>query len=262
GSLIWSLLRTTLKRDEQGQPIHFLSFIQDVTEQVHSDPIMRACVHRIQTLQEQERHRIARELHDELGQVLAALKFELNWLEGQVAEELGDRTAQLAQLVEGLVASVRRLSLGLRPPILDDLGLEAALDSLLQETCGRSGIAWTFEGPRQGTRFDAESRIALYRICQEGLTNVVRHARASRVTLELEVEGPIITLQLADDGLGLGEGVDRPSALGLVGIRERAQLLGGAASVGPNHPRGTILRVELPNRPWAGGDQGIPPRWG
>lgn len=262
GSLIWSLLRTTLKRDADGRPIHFLSFLHDVTQELATNPVLNACVRRIQTLQEQERHRIARELHDELGQVLAALKLELNWLELHVSEELGARTAQLAQLVEGLVASVRRLSLGLRPPILDDLGLEAALDSLLQQTCGRSGIQWTFQRPREGTRFDAESRIALYRICQEGLTNVIRHAQASRVHLELALEGPAITLELADDGIGLGNGADRPTALGLVGIRERAELLGGSASLGPNTPRGTVLRVELPNRPWAGGDQGIPPRWG
>lgn len=262
GHIVFALLQTTLKRDLDGEPTHFLSFVEDVSQRVQEEALPRAMALRMQMLQEQERHQIARELHDELSQVLTALKLEVRWLQGKVPSNAEERLSHLGVLVDSIVASAGRLWLGLRPPILDELGLVPALDWLLQETCGRSEIETSFVFPEQSLRLDSESRLALFRIAQEALTNCVRHAQASRVRLELEQGDQDVCLTVLDDGIGIDWTTPNPAcSVGLAGIRERVFLLAGTFSLGANSPRGTILRACLPVASSILDERRVPPHW-
>lgn len=264
GELVWALLETTLKRNEEGEPIHFLSRIDDITGSVRGDPVLRAFSRRVQQIQEQERHRIARELHDQLGQVLSAVRLELGLLAERAGGETQNRAARLTQLLDETVSGVRRVSLGLRPPILDELGLESALDWLLNETFGRTELSWRLLTPSRELSLDWDTRITLFRICQEGINNVLRHAEASQVVVQLEYLENEVRLQVADDGTGVEPRSDPgpPGAMGLLGIRERAVLLGGSVRLRPNSPRGTVLEVVLPLSAADDGRDGLSFQWG
>lgn len=260
GRVIWALLRTTLRRNDQGEPDHFLSFVTDVSDRIESDPLVRALTRRIQIQQERERHRIARELHDELGQTLTALKLELNWLKEQVPPQAEKRAARLSLVVDEIGAAVTRLWLGLRPFILDELGLIPALDWLLQETCGRAKIQTSFTHPKRLARLDSETRIALFRICQEALSNVVRHSQAGSCDLSLHQEGDLIILEIRDDGVGLPSSSPTAYRAGMLGMRDRVQWLGGSLQV--EGSAGTSIRVELPLSPgWAPDPHKVPSSW-
>lgn len=262
GRIVFALLQTTLKRDAEGEPTHFLSFVEDVSERVGGEALPRAMALRMQMLQEQERHQIARELHDELSQVLTALKLEVRWLQGKVPDNAQARLSQLNTLVDSIVASAGRLWLGLRPPILDELGLVPALDWLLQETCGRAGLDSSFSFPEQPLRLDSESRLALFRIAQEALTNCVRHAQASRVRLELEQSDEDVCLSVLDDGIGMDWTTPNLAcSVGLAGIRERVFLLAGTFSIEPNPPSGTVLKACLPVASPIWDERRVPPYW-
>lgn len=220
--VVWALLKTTLWRDPQGEPTHFLSFLEDVSERVHHEPLSRALARRLQATQDLERQRLARELHDELAQILASLRLELGWLQARLPKKSQTRTERLSVIVDGLLASVRRLWSGLRPSILDELGLEAALDWLLQETCGLNGIPWTFQAAEGPLRLDSQTRGMLFRVCQEGLGLLLADAQASQVEVKLQ--------QLPDE-LQLSVAATRetpPVRNGrLLSMQDQAQLFGG-----------------------------------
>ena len=260
GTVMWAVLTTTLKRDKNGEPTHFLSFIEDVSPQISGERLPRALTRRLLTVQEEERQRIARELHDELGQVLTALKLELSWLQEQVPANAEPRAARISTVVDGLMASLRQLLHRLRPSILDDLGLIPALDLLVQEVCQRGRVKAELKAPKSIPRLDSESQIALFRICQEGLTNVVRHAQAESVTVNLQIGKQHLTMEVSDDGVGLPPGQPAVSS-GLSGIRDRVQLLGGRVEWKPNAPRGTTLMVTLPLHDLVCDERQVPPQW-
>ena len=199
GAVVWVLLQTTLKRDPQGEPTHFLSFLEDVTYRVAHEPLARAIASRMQSLQEQEKARIARELHDQLGQSLSALKFEVNWLKSKLPEESEAHASRLILSVDGIIQSVRSLWRGLRPPILDELGLEAAIDWLLQESCGLQGIAWRFARPDPPTRLDARTLTGLFRVCEAGV-QLLMEGTLESITVTLSVEASQIYLELHWEG--------------------------------------------------------------
>lgn len=199
GAVVWVLLQTTLKRDPEGEPTHFLSFLEDVTYRVAHEPLARAIAARMQSLQEQEKSRIARELHDHLGQSLSALKFEVSWLKSKLPEESEAHAARLILSVDGIVQAVRGLWRGLRPPILDELGLEAAIDWLLQEICGLEGIAWKLNKPERALRLDSRTRLGLFRVCESGL-QLLTEGKLEFITVTLTTEPDQICLELHWDG--------------------------------------------------------------
>jgi two-component system sensor histidine kinase UhpB len=199
---------------------------------------------------EDERRRIARELHDELGQRLTALKMELASLGAQDRSPARDgRIAAMLEMVDETVASVRRIATELRPLMLDDLGLNAAIEWLANGWAARMGVKVRLRLGRTDPDIGDAAAIALYRMVQEALTNIARHARASEVRIEIRPSGGELLLTVQDNGVGFSEGsMFREGSHGLMGIRERAYMLGGELEIGNARGGGGRITVRLPLR--------------
>lgn len=210
---------------------------------------------RVARAQEQERERIARELHDGLGQALTAVKLELSAAHRQTSDiALAQRLVTARELIEGTLEELRRLVLDLRPPALETLGLVAALQSYIREFRARSGLAVEFavEGMRERLSFETEA--ALYRIAQEALTNTHKHAQATRAEVHLSREGDHVVLAVADDGAGFDVAAATTAdsqlcGLGLLSMESRVEELGGSFSVTSAPGQGATVRVCVPARP-------------
>jgi PAS domain S-box-containing protein len=205
---------------------------------------------------EEERRRIARELHDELGQRLTALKIDLTSLASQGTLAGNDaRVAGMQAMLDDTLASVRRISSDLRPLMLDDLGLTAAIEWLARETSQRIGIPVHTRLPVADLAIDARVATALYRMVQEALTNVARHAQAQSVEVDLREDRDQLVLCVVDDGIGMSErALQRAGSFGLMGMRERAYMLGGQIEVVARPGGGTRLTVHVPKHPPTGTD--------
>lgn len=195
--------------------------------------------------QESERRRVARELHDEVGQMLTGVVLQLDGLTRRVGPELRDDVLQLQETAREGVEAVREIARGLRPPVLEEFGLRAALVTLATGFTERTGVAvrHDVEGPLPELVPQAE--LALYRIAQEALTNAARHGDASVVSLELHRHGRALLLRVSDDGRGI-DGSAAGRGAGLAGMRERALLVGGRLRIEGAPGRGTTVEVELP----------------
>jgi signal transduction histidine kinase len=193
--------------------------------------------------QELERRRLARELHDETGQALASILLTLKALEKQVGAEA---LVELREAVASALGDVRRLTVELRPPALDDFGLEAALERLTVMVAERSGITIELSVAAAPRPLSPEQETALYRIVQEALTNIVKHAGARSVSIIVAHADGVVRTVVEDDGAGFIPGDVREGALGLVGMRERVHLMGGHFEVHSALGRGTTLVAELP----------------
>jgi len=207
---------------------------------------------RVLEAREEEKTLIARELHDELGQLLTALKMDVAWLRDHLPDAAPETSAKVEQMnavLDQTVGSVRRISADLRPLMLDDLGLADAASWLVEDFSRRSGIACALELP-QDARLDALERgtaTTLYRALQESLTNIGRHAQAKRARIALRLEGGAVLLEVDDDGRGIDtEDIAKPRSLGLKGMRERTRYLGGTLEVERAPSGGTQLRLRLP----------------
>ena len=239
-----------------------LGITRDVTETRRAEEQLRASraalrslATREQDIRESERTRIAREIHDSLGQALTALKLQLAAAQDAAMKEapaLGSRLHETAGMVDDLVKSVRRIASDLRPPILDQLGLPAAVEWLAQDFSRRTGIRCKATIlPTQEHIID-ELATALFRIVQEALTNVLRHAGATRVNIELGMKGGCVALEINDDGTGITEAnTIGPGSLGILGMRERASALGGVVEVTPRAGGGTRVAAWFPPPPSA-----------
>jgi two-component system, NarL family, sensor histidine kinase UhpB len=208
--------------------------------------------------QEEERRRVARELHDEAGQALTAVIIGLERGLASMPEVYAiDLPVQPRQLISNLrdlaahtLDEVRKLALELRPSVLDDLGLVAALRQYVRSTEERSGLAAQLSvvgfDNAEAERLPPEAETALFRITQEALTNAIRHAHASSVQVRLRRTADAVTLEVRDDGVGLGAApTSAGEHLGMFGMRERARLLGGTFVATPVSPRGTLIQVEV-----------------
>jgi signal transduction histidine kinase len=213
----------------------------DLTERVSRDSLRR-----VVEAQELERKRLARELHDQTGQALTSIILGLRTVEDAGSEEARrEAVAGLRQLVVETLHDVRRLAVELRPKALDDFGLVPALQRLTELFAEQSGIAVRFEAQLGEERLPAEVETALYRIVQEALTNVVKHAEAQNVSVLLTRKDSGAAAVVEDDGRGLLEGTGGPG-LGLVGMRERIALLGGSLTLETEGGGGTTLVAEVP----------------
>lgn len=198
----------------------------------------------LQEVRESERTAIARELHDELGQALTALRIDLDWMRKHCGTDAcGERISASHTLVERTIESLRRISEGLRPGMLDVLGLCAALEHLARQFEDRTSVACTFHADRDEYGLDADRSIAVFRLVQEALTNVTRHARASSVDIRLEAAGGKLQLVIQDDGVGFDPHAPK-KGFGLLGMSERVEMLGGEMSV--DGRRGACISVVLP----------------
>lgn len=209
------------------------------------DASLRQLSRRLLSIQEQERVRIAREVHDELGQALTAMKIDLQQLAREHAP-LAAPLGTIARTIDDTVDLVRRIAADLRPAILDDLGVTAALEQQLRRVRESTGIRTTLVVSDE-PQLDMLTGVTLYRIAQEGLANVVRHAQASEVEVSLEVREAAVVLEIRDNGAGItAEQIADRRSLGLLGMRERAELLGGSVEIAGRAGEGTVLTATLP----------------
>ncbi|MGD1148846.1 MAG: GAF domain-containing protein [Thermoanaerobaculaceae bacterium] len=210
---------------------------------------MRSLSRRLVEAQESERRNIARELHDEAGQTLASLRFGLSLLETEIDEGEGGagRVAELIQRTDAVIDGLHRLAADLRPASLDQLGLEAALRQFSRSAGSRFGLAVRFKARGfTDERLPTAVETALYRVVQEAMTNVVRHARATRVDVLAQRRGDRVSVMIEDDGVGFEpDQVEGGDHLGLVGLRERAEALGGTLTVESTPGVGTTVVVEV-----------------
>jgi signal transduction histidine kinase len=213
----------------------------DLTERVSRD-----AVRRVIEAQELERKRLARELHDETGQALTSILLGLKSLERVGGDETHDGVESLRELVVETLQNVRRLAVELRPSALDDFGLVAALDRLAATHREQTQLEIDFEAGVPQERLPQVVETTLYRVVQEALTNVVKHAAASRVSILVVQKDTSVMAVVEDDGEGFDPRVIRTDALGLVGMTERAALVGGKVAVESSPGSGTTVRVEVP----------------
>jgi signal transduction histidine kinase len=212
-----------------------------------SERVSRDAVRRVVEAQELERARLARELHDETGQALTSILLGLKSLEDRVDSETShSAVAELRDLVVSTLQDVRRLAVELRPAALDDFGLVPAIERLRDTVEEQGDLSVDVQSPIGDERLPAETETALYRIVQEALINVLKHADATRVTVRLTRAEKTVTLVVQDDGKGFHPESARDGGLGLVGMRERVALLGGRLTVQSSEGGGTLLKAEVP----------------
>jgi len=248
----------------QNTQVELLWLIRDVTEQTialnktrqaeqtlrRSQEQLRHLAMHLQLAQEQERSRIARELHDDMAQTFTSLRFDVSWLSqqlGDLSEPVRERLKSMDATIAQLSQATHRLSADLRPQVLDDLGLSTAIEWQLQETQRRTGLTYALKLPMQEVALDHARSTAIFRIFQEALTNVVRHACATRISVHLVQHPDAVLLEVADDGKGITpEQIVNRISLGLLGMHERAQQWDGEVIVQQGVRGGTILTVRMP----------------
>lgn len=274
GEVVLSVMTAHL-RDAAGHVVEIAAICRDVTEErrrerelqrrneelIERDEQMRALTSRLNEIREEERTRISREVHDELGQLLTGVKMDLRWVARRyaagtppAADAVVARLAEAEKLVDRTVQSVQRLALELRPSVLDALGLPEAVRDEARRFEVRSGVATEVQ-VRGNPRPSAEVSTVLFRVFQELLTNVARHARATRIWVTLVEDGGEVNLRVEDDGVGVGTAPLRGStSLGLLGIRERVASQNGTFQIGRRDGGGTLAsaRVRTSTKPSLG----------
>src|SRR5512135_170518 len=261
GTPLWVETRRSVMRDATGAVVGVLGVAKDVTQRhrvagelERSRGQLRNLAGQLRKAREDERTSLARQIHDEMGQVLTALRMDVAWLEARIPREqtsLLDKCATMARLIEGTIGQVRTLATQLRPGVLDELGLAAAIEWETQQFARRTGISCAPHLRADLSGLDADRAIDLFRILQEALTNVARHAGAERVEVQLGLtrkgKERELVLRVEDDGRGIQpEEAADARALGLLGMRERALRWNGGVEVRARSEGGTRVTVRLP----------------
>jgi signal transduction histidine kinase len=268
GSVHWLYGRAKFYHNEDGRAVRALGANIDISgfkeaeqqrdraeqELIASREQLRQLAAHLESAREEERIRIAREIHDELGQILTVLKMDLEAVEARyrtsVGRPLKDITRRVTSMLKNLdfmIGTVRRISSELRPGILDHLGIAAAIEWQLQEFENRTGIRCCIIGLPDQLPLDAKQSTAVFRICQEMLTNVARHSEATSIKVEVRMETAWMTLHITDNGRGFDPSrLSDLEALGLLGMRERALLLGGSVEIESQPGRGTTVTLRTP----------------
>ena len=250
-------LEASISHTSDGDAIYYTVLLRDVTERdnaiaalTRSREELREFAAAASSVREQEKGRIARELHDELAQALTALKMDLNWAAARVAGRDGvllTKIAAMQTMLDGTVAATRRIAADLRPLMLDDLGLVPAAQWLVQGFRERSGIACEIDVTPPGLELDEPYATAVFRILQESLTNAARHAHASLVRIGLHADAHDVTLTVHDNGRGFATGDPRKlDSYGLMGLRERVLMLAGEVGIESAPGSGTRIAVRIP----------------
>jgi len=250
GSVHWVFGRATVVRDESGRPLRVYGTNADITERKHAEDELARRTQQLEALsrrlieaQEAERRAVARELHDDFGQVLTALRLNL--------QRTGRDDAESIALVDGAIARMRELAQDLRPPLLDEFGLEASLRWYVEREAKRAGLAWRLALAPLAQRPPAAVETTCFRVAQEALTNVIRHAQAHVVDVELSAANGTLQLVVRDDGRGFDVPAARRRAAhggsqGLLSMQERVTLAGGDLEIDSAAGRGTSVRARLP----------------
>jgi two-component system, NarL family, sensor histidine kinase UhpB len=236
-------------------PDEVLSIVRDVTERKQAEEQIRtaalakqAFASRIINAQEAERQHLSRELHDGISQLLLVHRMDAEWLAKQAEPgPLRDAAESLCSSLDETLHLVRTLAMDLRPPAIDDLGIDSALETLVGDIARRSGIQCEFDVDPQIEAVPTDAGVALYRIAQEALANAVRHARCNKIRVELLQRPESVELRVTDDGIGIDPSrLSDSSSFGLVGMRERAELVGGHVTIRTNSDDGTCIRATIP----------------
>jgi PAS domain S-box-containing protein len=262
GSIRWVYDRAFPIRDPSGAVYRIAGIAEDMTERKSlqdkirdSNEALGSLAIRLQTIREDERTRISMDLHDQLGQALVTTKFYLQWMDqalsaGNFSDVLPvwqSRLKLVIQEMDTMLVAVQKICFDLRPAELDQLGLVAALKQQVQVFADRTGIACATEVHVDDTKIPSEQSTALFRILQEALTNIAKHAAATQVKIDLTEENGLARLHVEDDGIGIQESkIHDEKSLGLLGIRERLRPLNGQLHIAACQGRGTTLVVLLP----------------
>lgn len=262
GSRFQANVIITALRDDHSRLLGYAQVTRDITglkqsekELMDSREQLRALAAYLQSVREEERTRIAREVHDELGQALTGLKMDLAWLQKKFSESshplslrvLRQKTREMPDVVDAIISTVRKIATELRPGVLDDLGLEAAIEWQIQDFQKRTGIKCEFSSNLNDARLGPDRATAVFRIFQETLTNIVRHANATRVKIKLEASRGRLTLRVEDNGRGVvARDLSGARSLGLLGMRERATMLDGEVTIVGRRGKGTTVGLRIP----------------
>ncbi len=248
GHPVWVETKSTFMRNEAGQPVGIIGFTRDITERRRYEARLRALTARLVELQEVERRHIARELHDQIGQSLTGVRMLVGMLPERQPAQLGLSIAQIQRLLDDMMTRVKDLSLQLRPSSLDDLGLLPTLLRHFATYKDQTRIGVLFKQRGLSRRLPSEVETAVFRIVQEGLTNVARHSGAAAVELRILVTGTRVKIEVGDKGRGFVPDAvfASGSASGIAGMMERATLLGGHLSVESMPGVGTRLLADIP----------------
>lgn len=247
----------SISQVRDGDARYFTVILRDITERVRADGDLRQSRTELQELgatahvaREHEKSRIARELHDELGQSLTMLQMDVTWCRNRVGDGSPDTVARLERmqaLLKTTVAATRRIAADLRPMMLDDLGILPAVEWLVESFTQRTGVPCDLSIGDPELKLDSARSSAVYRIVQESLTNIAKHAHASQADVAIRREGAELVVRVHDDGAGFAPASPRkPASFGLVGVRERAAMLGGHVAIASAVGQGTTLEVRLP----------------
>jgi len=244
--------------DDEGRIAGHFGIQRDITEKHRSmeelqvsREQLRALTSRLQKVREEERTEVAREIHDELGQALTGLKLDISWMKSRLPREheMMAQCASVIQRIDQTLNAVRRIATSLRPSVLDQLGLAAAAEWQGQEFRSRTGIEVEMDISTDGSAIPDELGSSAFRILQESLTNVARHANATRVTIRLQQTPDVLRLEVKDNGVGIStqclKSTDTTS-LGIIGMRERALACGGELDICPNSAGGTTVSLRVP----------------
>jgi PAS domain S-box-containing protein len=256
GRWVRSAIYPTAGFTADGSRIYFHA-VSDITAAKQVEDQLRASQEQLRELsrflesvREDERTRVAREMHDELGQTLTALRIDLSWLAKRLPADqlsLHEKAESMYRTIDGVIQAVKRIAAELRPGVLDDLGLADAIEWQTQELGRRTDIKFTFSVRPEYIVLDPDRSTAIFRICQEALTNVVRHAEATRVSVNLRKGPRCVLLTIKDNGKGIEESrITDPGAFGLLGMRERARLWGGDVEITGIPGKGTLVKVSIP----------------
>ena len=260
GTEFWGETSARVLRDSGGSINGYIAIARDTTDRKQAEEKlrvsherMRSLAARIEHVREEERTGLARELHDELGQGLTALQIDLAWLDGRLQTAcaadlpgLRDKIAAMVPRAERLIETTQAISSSMRPGILDDLGLVAAIEWLAADFEKRTGLTCVATLPTTDITLDLALAVALFRIVQEALTNVVRHAKASRIDVRLRATGGELMLEIEDNGCGITpQQATGPRSLGLLSMRERAAAFGGTVDARSEAGGGTMVSVKV-----------------
>jgi len=262
GSIRWIWDRGFPIRDKSKRFYRVAGLAEDITERKQAEERLKATSEQLRALsaslssaREAEGTRIARELHDEMGSALTSLKWDLESIEKSCSEagnqaassNIREKIAGMTKVIDTTLDAVLRISSDLRPTILDDLGLLEAIEWQAQQFEARTGIACQVDSLVENVDLSREKATAVFRVLQEALTNVLRHAHATRVNITIAEEEAVFAFELRDNGRGITEEEKTGSrSLGLIGMRERANLVGGTIEITGNGERGTVLTLRVP----------------
>jgi PAS domain S-box-containing protein len=246
-------------KDRKGEIISYHATVKDITERKRAEEELkrsreelRNLAAYLQSAREQERTNMAREIHDELAQALTALKMDISWLTNKLPKDqqtLLDKTKAMIKLTDMTIKTVKKISTELRPGILDDLGLVAAIEWQAEEFKNRTGITCELTIDPEDIILDQDRSTTIFRIFQETLTNVARHAKATAVTVSLKEKDSSLELRVRDSGKGITkEQISDPKSFGLMGIRERAKSWGGEVKISGRPGKGTTVVVRIPGK--------------